>query len=356
MKILAQTFVGLFALQAVIVSTVGGDEFETFIVQQVRGKSAEIKPGGTSVWQPAKERETHKAGSMGRTGDQSTFTVAFDTRNRFRLLPNTEVIIQTSTHDPRFRKVIDLTMNKGTVEVDLDALPQGYQMKIQTPTAVCGAIGTRFKVKAENQVENYFECTQGTIFARSAEDGSFNAPEIHQGQSLKAKVAPGKENSYAHLQIEGGAMTVALGSSANKLEVGEGTSFQLAQQHTRSTKQLALKVEQGSVGGKKDGHYVVDGGEILDANKAPKGAALVDAYLAAAQKEGTLKAQLDQARGGPDEEKIAKDLEEAAGEATQKSSALFDYRRVIRETVRENLRNTQGNFGRPTQIPSPVPR
>jgi len=131
-------FAGLLVLGVAVLPSFA-DSFDAFTIQPARGSSCEIKPKDASIWSEAKTGAIHKAGAAGRTGSGSTLTVAFDEQNRFRLLPKSEVVISTSTRDARFLKTVDLAMSKGKVEVDLDAFPKGHQLKVQTPTAVCGA-------------------------------------------------------------------------------------------------------------------------------------------------------------------------------------------------------------------------
>ncbi|MBI4025277.1 MAG: FecR domain-containing protein [Verrucomicrobia bacterium] len=320
------------------------DPFDTFTVQQAHGDACEIKSAGASAWKPAKEGETHKAGSAGRTGSQSTLTVAFDAKNRFRLLPKTEIVIRVSTRDAKFRKVVDLTMNKGGVEVDLGALPENYQLKVQTPTAVCGAVGTEFTVNTTDDQSNFFVCENGTIFAQSTEDGSFSAPTIGAGQSVRADLAPGKENSYGRIETKGGKMPVVLGADDHRFDVQDGTVFLVAQAFTEKTDQVALKVEKGGVSDKdkdyKAGYYAIDGKEVTNfsSDKQGKGPALVEDYLVAAKKEGNTRTKLKQAESPDEKERLTRELDDAAKKATEKRRALFEYRKVIRDAVRGNMR------------------
>ncbi len=337
------------------------DEFDSFTVRKTRGKSCEIKPKEDAAWKEAKKGESYKTGSTGRTGSDGTLEVTFNEQNCFRLLPETEVVIKTSTSDPKFRKVIELGMNKGgDVEVELDAFPKGYQLKIQTPTAVCGAVGTHFKVKTGGwKGSTTFTSQEGTIFAQSSQDSSFHAPKIEKGQSLLATVNPGKENSHTTLEAKGGAMPIAVGSENNKLDVKEGSKIELAQEYTEKTKEVAIHVESGSIkvekkDGKadehKEGYYVVDNGEVLDYSKEKdKGPDLVKDYLVAAEKEGSVRVELEEARiKGEPEDKLKEDLNKAAERATEKRRKMLDARDAIRRAVRDGMNM---NNMRPPNIP-----
>jgi FecR-like protein len=332
------------------------EPFDQFTVEKIRGDSCQIKAKGAGDWKKASEGGVHASGSGAKTGGGSTMTLAFDEKNKFRVLPKTEVIVSVSTRDSKFRKVIDLSMKDGDVEVDLDAFPEKYQFKVQTPTAVCGAVGTRFKVSSNGAQNSAFETDQGSIFAASREDGSFYAPSIKAGQRLDANAAPGKENSYTRLKVQGGKMPVAFGSRNRTLELTDGSIVKTAQERSNSTDQVAVKVEGGSVGGQGSGQYVMKDGKMEDLSDDQDGADLVDDYVGLSEKEGSLQAKLEKAKAsGASSSEISnleQQLDEAAEKASDKRKELFQHRDVIRRTIRggvEAIRN------RPTQAPS-IPR
>ncbi len=344
MKKLLHALAGLLALQAASVFA-DDNKFESFSIQKVSGSASKIKAAGASDFKAAQPSETYKAGSVGKTGDQSTITIAFDAENQFRLLPNTEVSISTSTRDPKFRKVVDLTMEKGGVKVDLDNFPKNYQLRVQTPTAVCGAVGTRFEVtSSKDGTSNNFQCDRGSISAKSIDDNGFDAPVISKGQTLQAKAAPGKDNSYTQLSTQGGDMQVAVGSS-EKVNVAENSSFEYAKE--RGNNPVALHVKKGSVGGNKEGHYLVDGDKVQDFAKKENGPALMDDYIVAAQKEGDTKAKLGMAKDDATKEKLEEQLDRDAKDANEKRKAMMEFRRVLGDTIGSGLRQTMGG-SRPT--------
>lgn len=325
--------------------------FENFTVREVRGDACEILPAGSTAWAAARDGERHKAGSRGRTGARSSFVAAFDENNQFRLLPDTEVKVQTSTRDPKFRKVISLNMDRGSVEVDLKAFPKNHQLKVQTPTAVCGAVGTEFTVRSARRDANRIECREGTVFARSVADGSFRAPAIRAGEALDAELAPGKENSHVRLKTEGGDLPIAFGSDAARFTVREGSVVQVAQQRADDTRQVAMKVERGRVGDAGAGRYVVESGAVRNVSNDARLSGLVDDYVALARAEGGVRGELDaaRARGAPAAEvaELQARLDRAAAAATARRNELFT-REEIRRPVREGMEMPRV---RPTTIP-----
>jgi hypothetical protein len=319
------------------------EQFEEFTIKKVTGDSCKVTPKGGAE-KPAKENDVLKSGARGQTGGgQSSFVVAFDDQNQFRLLPRTDVVISTSTRDSRFQKVIDLTMGKGSVEVDLKKFPKGYQMKVQTPTAVCGAVGTEFTVQSESREENVFECRNGTIFANSLEDGSFDAPRIAKGQSLTATAAPGKENSYAQLKTSGD-MPIAIGSKDNKLDVRDGSTIEVAQEKRRDAKLAVIKVNRGGINDGGKGRYLMKDGKMEDLSKDEKVAEVAGEYVALTQAEGKARSDVERIKsegGGADELSAAqKRLDEKAKLATAKREELFN-RGVTRNAVRDGMKTSR---------------
>ncbi len=304
-----------------------------FTVDEVKGASCEIQPAG-AAWKPAKQGESFKVGSSGKTGSSSTFVVIFDAQSKFRLLPKAEVVISPETRDSKVRKVTELTMTVKKGGVEVTEVPQNYELKVQTPTAVCGAVGTTYTVKVDGQTKSTFECAEGEIMAESREDSSFKATGIRRGRTLEAQAMPGKENSYTQLSSKG-EMQVAFGGS-DKRDMEDGSQVQLAQEKTEDGTAVAVRVKEGGVGGKRAGRYLLVDNDVKDYSSG-EGAQKVDDYIAAAQKEGKIKNGL-----------ASGDLDEAAREATAKRKALLDFRTIVREQVREgqDLRNSM-----PTQMP-----
>ncbi len=338
-------FAAVCALQLSLLPSFAAEKLENFEIQQVRGTSCKIQSMGASEWKSARDGDEYKEKSVGKTGADGNFTVAFDENNWFRLLPKTEVVISPATRASGFRKV-NLGLAQGRVEVELNAFPKDHEFKVQTPTAVCGAVGTKFIVTTDAANQSTFMCQESSITARSLNyDGKeydgFVA-EIGKDKTLEATVTPGKENSYTSLKTEGGAIPIAVGSKDNKkLEVEEGSRIELAQEQTVETEKVALKVEKGGLKGLNSNYYLVEGNEVTDYS-SKDGPALVNNYLAAAKEEGKLKSKLERAEGASesDTKKMEEDLQKAADKATEARRKMMDARDVMRRTVSDALRNT----------------
>ena len=123
----------------------------------LRSQAAEIttflavsKKGNCTVREPKKEQEEelridtpYPFGATLKTGRKSWALIQFSKNNRFRLLPRTRLVITLNVRNPKFKRI---KLARGTVEVTLDSFPEGHTFDVETPSAVCGAVGTRFSV------------------------------------------------------------------------------------------------------------------------------------------------------------------------------------------------------------------
>lgn len=316
----------LFGLMGVLLPSHGSAAEAQFTVEEA--KSAEIRPSDDAAWKSASKGESFKIGAWGKTGSGGTMVVTFDAQSKFRLLPKAEVMISPDTRDSKVRKVTELTMtvNKGGVVVTES--PKNYELRVQTPTAVCGAVGTVYTVEVESATKSSFSCKEGEIQARSLEDAettSFEATGIRKGGSLTASALPGKENSFTELTTEG-KMDLALAGGASQ-KVGAGT-VQLAQAKTDGKTMVAMKSARG--------HYVLEGDREENFSEG-EGKSKVDDYIKAARKEARIKNGLEHG-----------DLDAAARDATEKRQALMDFRSIVRDQVREGGRTS---MDLPTRAP-----
>jgi hypothetical protein len=342
-----------------VASCLGADGiYKSFTIDKwVRGKDCKIKPSGEGEAKTVKPGETYQAGATGITGNQSDFVVLFDERNKFHILQKTEVVIHPATSNPRFRKVVDLSLHKGKVDVDLENFPKGYELKVQTPTAVCGAVGTKFTVETaglDGNGADKFECTESKIqvqalpYDADLKDGTLKGftASVGEGQHLQARINPGRENSHSRLET---SENVQVTIGANTFNTGAGTVLEVAQEQKSSTKEIAVSLKKGQLGDQKAGRYIVKDSKLVQTDE--KQAKLVDEYIAAAGEEGTLRRRVrrNEAQGVSDPN-LEKKLEQAANEATRKRKALFEYRGIIQERVRQGLDATRG-AGQPTVRP-----
>lgn len=112
-------------------------------------------------------------GTLVRTGRRSHLDLELSPGNTVRVMARAELAIAVDARDPKL-KILKLI--RGTVDVKLDNLPDGHSLDVETPAAICGAIGTRFVVSFEDASEDQaayaykdesgghrFVCTEGEI-------------------------------------------------------------------------------------------------------------------------------------------------------------------------------------------------
>ena len=86
-------------------------------------------------------------GTTIKTGRRTTVDLSFSEGNTFRILARTKIKITENARDPRLKV---LHVSAGSVEMKLDKYPEGHKLQVETPTAVCGVVGTRFIVSFES--------------------------------------------------------------------------------------------------------------------------------------------------------------------------------------------------------------
>ncbi len=282
-----------------------------------------------TAYSAASVNRNYPLGWWARTSGDA-LRVLFSPGNEFRLLPRSEVQVNgEGAAGGRFRRVLKL--NDGTVELDLQKL-EGSKVDVETPTAICGAVGTRFTV---NATTGQFQVPQGRISASAKGDSTFAAQSVGGSFSLQ----PGRENTYVEASVSGSFLLNGrsyLGSGIQvavaKAKGGVGTA--------------AVKISGGSLGGTGAGSYLMEGGTLSPV--APDLASTHGQYLGAADREGTLNVQrqVTAASGRPVPPALDANLAAAAREATALRQKLFA-RRVIRDAAQDAARDATRSSARP---------
>ncbi|MEM1158674.1 MAG: FecR domain-containing protein [Verrucomicrobiota bacterium] len=272
---------------------------------------------------PAKLSQVYPLGWWART-QQNPLKVEFNPQNIFRLLPRSEVQVSgTGAANSKFRRIIKL--NAGQVDLELKNL-QGSRVEVETPTAICGAVGTAFTVNADH---GHFAIREGTIFANAKKDSGFKAERV----SGEFTLAPGPENAYSKINVAGTF-------SVNGAKVSNGKVHATLAKARGGEGQAALQLHSGSLGGVSSGSYLMNKGTLEPVTDAALKQTHSE-YLQATKSEGELNLQkeglLMRQQVVPD--KLEQDLRAAAKRATELRKQLF-LRRVIRDTAKENARET----------------
>ena len=280
-------------------------------------------------YRPAAVNSSYTIPSWGKTEDNSSLTIAFNPQNRFRLLPNSEAQVTTggeSDSNSAWHRVVSLKIGSATFDHNVGAAP-AVHLDCETPTAVCGAVGTAYDV---NATTGTYKVSQGLISVRSDWEGNnLSMPKIGAGGTVTYN--PGPQNTYSQGSFTG---TVVL----------EGNSFHASNANFTVAKQLdasgetAVHIGSGTLGGTGPGDYLLDGGTLKAVAAGSKAAGYHPQYLAAAQVEGALSVEraADRAANIPFTRQAA--LNTAADEATRLRKLLFT-RETIRETVKQTVQN-----------------
>jgi len=282
-----------------------------------------------SAYAAAAAGKTYPLNWWART-QNGALRVLFSPGNEFRLLPRSEVQV-TGAGDAggRFRRVLKL--NAGSVDLDLQKL-EGSKVEVETPTAICGAVGTRFGVNAGTGA---FTVTEGRISASAKGDSTFTAQSVSGTFTLQ----PGRDNAFVEAGVTGSFLV------NGRPFTGTGVRVEVAKARG-GPGMAAVRVAGGSLGGTGPGSFIMDGGSLAPVE--PGKAALHGRYLAAVGREGTLNVQRQglAASGRPVPPALDAGLAQAAREATALRQQLFA-RGVIRDAAQEAAREATRSNARP---------
>ncbi len=115
-----------------------------FRVVNVTG-DCKISLPGANDFVEAVESKAYPYGSHIRTGARSSLVAIISEGNTVRVLANADVVFNHNTDDI---KIKNIRLNDGEVEVDLKSTfsEGGNRLNVETATAICGAVGTKFNV------------------------------------------------------------------------------------------------------------------------------------------------------------------------------------------------------------------
>lgn len=297
-----------------------------FVVSGGGGEVGKSKSAYTAVAVNAK----YPLGWWARTSGDA-LRVLFSPGNEFRLLPRSEVQISgEGGAGGRFRRVLKL--NDGSVELDLKKL-EGSKVEVETPTAICGAVGTKFTV---NAATGEFNVAEGRISASAKGDSTFAARSVGGSFTLQ----PGRDNTYVKASVSGNFEINGRSYSGNGVQVAVAKA-------RGGAGSAAVRISGGSLGGTGAGNFIMEGGNLspVSAQLAP----VHGQYLGAAGREGSLQVsrQVLVANGRPVPASLDSNLAQAAREANELRQRLFA-RRAIRDAAQEAARDATRSSARPS--------
>lgn len=115
-----------------------------FRVVMVNG-DCQVSIPGQDRFQPAEESKAYPYGSTIRTGARSSLVIVISEGNVVRVLANANLVMDENASDTKIKNV---RLNDGEVEVELNNAfhKGGNKLNVETATAICGAVGTHFRV------------------------------------------------------------------------------------------------------------------------------------------------------------------------------------------------------------------
>lgn len=275
-----------------------------------------------SAYNPVQVSKSYPLGWWART-KQTPLKVQFSPDNVFRLLPRSEVQVSgEGAATSKFRRIIKL--NAGKVDLELKNL-QGSRVEVETPTAICGAVGTEFTVNADN---GHFAIREGAIFANAKSDSGFKGERV----SGEFTLAPGRENAYSEVNVAG---TFSL----NGAQVANGKLHATLAKAKGGQGQAALYLYSGNLSGATTGAYLMNKGALESVDPSLKDTH--SQYMQATKSEGSLNLKKEslRAQNQPVPDTLEQELRAATKKASELRKKLF-LRRIIRDTAKENARET----------------
>lgn len=126
----------------------GGEACATVTAQ--RGTTEALAPEAEE-WTGTAVGDAYVGGTELRTGKRSYMEVCLDENNSFRIKSDTQVkvakILETAQDEAgAIVRLVEMQVIDGEVSARLKKLPEGVRVKIASPTAVAGAMGTGFTV------------------------------------------------------------------------------------------------------------------------------------------------------------------------------------------------------------------
>ena len=164
-SLLVSLVLGLFATGYV---TMAGDSvvFKEVKALKVEGDVTVMAATGTATVAMQKDA-VYPFGTTIKTGRASFADLELSPKNVFRVRASSTVLLQPNDKNP---KLVALKLTDGEIESNLGAFPKGYHYEVQTPLAICGAVGTNFSVRyvytQKNEVQIQVIDNEGNVTIR----------------------------------------------------------------------------------------------------------------------------------------------------------------------------------------------
>lgn len=164
-----------------------------FKVAKVLGPCTVLLPGA-SEGQPAKEGGVYPYGTTIMTGRKASLVVVLSEGNEVRVLAETAFKADQNANDAADKTI---RLKEGRIQVKLDPkFHETNKFTVETPSAVCGAIGCEFEVQSQGDVQannSTITVVEGKVKI-SYTDGAGKAGELDlkSGDKVRISVSIGK--------------------------------------------------------------------------------------------------------------------------------------------------------------------
>jgi hypothetical protein len=238
---------------SLLVATIGTNAFAgfepLFRVLKITGECSLKRPKELN-FAPAEESKAYPYGTKLRTGMQSSLVVVFSEGNICRVLANADLTI---SEGPSNKKLKIIRLNEGEVEVELKETfhSDGNALNVETATAICGAIGCKFRVQSTTEDALRIilvRCIEGMIRIHG---DNFSAAELDEGDWLSLLSPP--DLSFLRLKTERGEFEITIkdeDGEDNNVPTEAGTVLKIWQREVPGTRQLVVVAELTGPDGK----------------------------------------------------------------------------------------------------------
>lgn len=178
-------------------ATLSAAEFsKEFKTSKVVGPCAIVLPG-TSAEQEAKEGGVYPYGTTIRTGRKASLVVILSEGNEIRVLAETTFVADQNAKDASDKTI---RLREGRIQVKLDPkFHETNKFTVETPSAICGAVGCIFDVESEGKVEvnsTSIFCKEGKVrISWTDGDGKNGEIVLSTGDKIKVTCKIGTDKS-----------------------------------------------------------------------------------------------------------------------------------------------------------------
>lgn len=250
-----------------------------FKVRRVKGSCKVKAPGG--IFAPATVGKAYEYGTRIVTGRKSACIIEFsETKNICTVMANANLEITQDVSNAKL-KIIKLEAGKVAFDLEKDFQKntgpeegeqgEGYQLHVETATAICAAIACRFDVEVVHMhglVVSIFKCHEGHIEVRGSE---FRIPEIMADDWVTVSSTP--DLTYTRLENARGAFGIFTLDASGGEKVNDskvGSVLKIWRKVAMSGKNLIVTLLFVDADG-KSGDAVVCNREIPEGEMPPVG-------------------------------------------------------------------------------------